>query len=59
MKILIISCFATVAILSISGCTTVETPHEPAVQSTTTTTEETTVRHPAQATTETRTIRSY
>ncbi len=59
MKTLIISCLATAAILAFPACTTIEERHEPAVHSTTTTTEESTVRHPVGATTETRTTRSY
>ena len=57
MKTLIISCLAAASFLSFSACTTVEDRH-PAV-STTTTTEESTVRHPVSATTETHTVRSY
>lgn len=59
MKTLILTCLATAAFLSFSACTTVEDRHAPAVHSTTTTTEETTVHHPVEATTETRTTRSY
>ena len=58
MKSLLLSCLATAAFLSFSACT-VEERHEPAVHSTTTMTEESTIRHPVEATTETRTIRSY
>ena len=59
MKTLILSCLATAAFLALSACTTVEERHEPTVQSTTTTTEESTVHRPVGATTETRTTRSY
>lgn len=59
MKTLILAGLAIAAILSFPACTTVEERHEPAVHSTTTTTEESTVRHPVGATTETRMTRSY
>lgn len=58
MKTLLLSCLATAAFLALSACTTVE-DREPSV-STTTTTEESTVRRPSvSATTETRTMRAY
>jgi outer membrane protein assembly factor BamE (lipoprotein component of BamABCDE complex) len=59
MKALIISCLALAAFFSFSACTTVEERHAPTVHSTTTTTEESTIHHPVEATTETRTTRSY
>jgi hypothetical protein len=59
MKSLIFSFFAAAACLSFSACTTVEDSDGPAVHSTTTTTEESTVRHPVSTTRETQTIRQY
>jgi len=59
MQTLILSCLAIAAFLSFSACTTVEDRPEPVVHSTTTTTEESTIRHPVVGTTETRTTRSY
>jgi predicted small lipoprotein YifL len=63
MKTLILSCVATAALFTLSGCES-DGDHDEdhdhrRAQVTTTTTEESTVRHPVQATTETRTIRSY
>jgi RNA polymerase sigma-70 factor (ECF subfamily) len=60
MKTLATCCFATAAFLSFSACTTVEDRHEPSMRgTTTTTTEESTIRHPVGSTTETRTTHSY
>ena len=58
MKTLILTGLAIAAVLSFSACTTVEDQHTP-LHTSTTTTEETTTHHPVQATTETRTLRSY
>ena len=58
MKTLLLTTLITAAFLSFSACTTVEDRHAPSVHSTTTSTEESTTRHPVQATTETRTTRS-
>jgi hypothetical protein len=51
-------CLASVALLSITGCTSVEPDHRP-VHTTTTTTEETIVHRPVTGTTETRTTVGY
>lgn len=59
MKTLILASLAASAFLSFSACETVEERHAPSVHSTTTTTEESTIHRPVEATTETRTIRSY
>lgn len=56
MKTLILSCLALAALLSLPACTTV---HEPTAHTSTTTTEETIVRRPVGATTETRTVQTY
>jgi ABC-type Fe3+-hydroxamate transport system substrate-binding protein len=58
MKTLILSCVATAAFFSFAGCES-DGGHEHRGQTTTTTTEESTVRHPVEATTETRTTRTY
>ncbi len=62
MKTLILFSLAIAAAFSFSACTTVEDRHEPSHTSTTTT-EETTLRHPvlgtSLGTTETRTTHSY
>ena len=58
MKTIVLTCLAIAAVLSFSACTTVEDQHTP-VHTSTTTTEETTVHHPVQATTETHTTRTY
>ena len=58
MKTLILSCVATAAFFTFSGCES-DGDHEHHGQTTTTTTEESTVRHPVEATTETRTTRTY
>ncbi len=62
MKTLIFSCLAGTALLTFSACEADGEhghDHDRASQTTMTTTEETTVHHPVQATTETRTTRSY
>ena len=59
MKTLILSCLATAAVLSISACTTVVEKPVPAVDTTTTTTQKSTVIQPLGNTTETRTTRTY
>ncbi len=56
MKTFILTCLGIAAVFSFSACTTVES--EPAVQSTTTTTEERVIRNPSVQTTETRTIQA-
>ncbi len=58
MKTFILFGIAIAAVFSFSACTTVEDRHEPSHTSTTTT-EETTLRHPILGTTETRTTHSY
>ena len=62
MKTLILFSIAIIAAFSFSACTTVEDRREPS-HVTTTTTEETTLRHPVLGTTlgttETKTTRSY
>ena len=62
MKTLILSCVATAAFFTLSGCES-DGEHDHDRQhggrTTTTTTEETTVRHPVESATETRVIRSY
>jgi len=59
MKKFIIPCLAVAALLTVPACTTVE--EKPSTHTTTTSTEESTVRHPVSATstTETRSVRSY
>jgi outer membrane protein assembly factor BamE (lipoprotein component of BamABCDE complex) len=59
MQILLLSCLALAAFLSLSGCTTVEAKPEPTVHTSTTTTEQSTIHRPAGVTTETQTTRSY
>ena len=62
MKTLILSGVATAAFFTLAGCESDgehEHDHEHGGRTVTTTTEESTVRHPVEATTETRTIRSY
>ena len=62
MKTLILSCLVTAALLSFSACEADgehHHDHDRGSQTTTTTTEETTTHHPVEATTETRTTRSY
>jgi outer membrane protein assembly factor BamE (lipoprotein component of BamABCDE complex) len=59
MKTLILSCSAIAALLSLSSCTTVlETPTA-APETTTTTTQKSTVPYPLGGTTETKTTRTY
>ena len=59
MKTLILSCVATAAFFTFSGCES-DGDYEHRGQSvTTTTTEETTTHQPVGATTETRTTRTY
>jgi hypothetical protein len=61
MKALIISAFAIAALFAFSACEADgdDHDHHHGGRTTTTTTEETTVHQPAEATTETRTIRNY
>jgi len=56
MNKLIIPCLAAFVFVSLSACTTVK---EPATHDTTTTTDETTVHRPVDATTTTETRSSY
>ena len=62
MKNLILSCLSAAALISFSACEDGREhhhDHDHGAQVTTTTTEETTVRQPVGAATETRTIRAY
>ena len=60
MKLLLFSCLALIALLSLSACEDErEQRHYRGGSVSTTTTEETTVQRPASATTETQTVRPY
>ena len=59
MKKLIVSCLAIATFVGLSACKTdVVERRDPSVHSTTTTTDESTVRHPAESTTSTTETRS-
>jgi len=58
MTKLIITILTITGIVALAACTTVK-EREPAAQTSSTTTESTSVQQPAPATTETQTVRSY
>jgi outer membrane protein assembly factor BamE (lipoprotein component of BamABCDE complex) len=59
MKTTITACLAIAAIAALASCTTVVEKPDPVLNTTTTTTERATVRHPLGGTTETKTTRTY